>query len=75
MASRMFERASLLSFACRCATWEFGADRRIFAALAIVFQNHSDLIRQAIRMHVAGIVEDGDPVPEPKTIAEYIVAA
>jgi predicted RNase H-like HicB family nuclease len=31
----------------------------------------ADLIRGAIRMHLAGIVEDG----EPKTIAEYIVAA
>ena len=39
------------------------------------FQETTDLIRQAIRMHLAGIVEDGDPVPEPKTIAEYIIAA
>ncbi len=35
----------------------------------------TDLIRGAIRLHLAGIVEDGEPVPEPKTIAEYIVAA
>ena len=35
----------------------------------------TDLIRGAIRMHLAGIVEDGDAIPEPKTIAEYIVAA
>lgn len=33
------------------------------------------LIRVAIRMHLAGMVEDGEPIPEPKTIAEYIVAA
>jgi predicted RNase H-like HicB family nuclease len=35
----------------------------------------TDLIRGAIRMHLAGIAEDGEPIPEPKTIAEYIVAA
>jgi predicted RNase H-like HicB family nuclease len=34
-----------------------------------------ELIRGAIRMHLAGIAEDGDPIPEPKTIAEYVVAA
>lgn len=39
------------------------------------FDETTDLIRQAIRMHLAGLVEDGDPIPEPKTIAEYIVAA
>jgi predicted RNase H-like HicB family nuclease len=35
----------------------------------------TDLIRGAIRMHLAGIAEDGEPIPEPKTIAEHIVAA
>ena len=35
----------------------------------------TDLIRIAIRMHVAGMAEDGEPIPEAKTIAEYIVAA
>ncbi|HUK18646.1 MAG TPA: type II toxin-antitoxin system HicB family antitoxin [Bryobacteraceae bacterium] len=34
-----------------------------------------DLIRGAIRMHIAGMLEDGEPIPEPKTIAEYVVAA
>ena len=33
------------------------------------------LIRQAIRLHLAGMREDGDPIPEPKTIAEHVVAA
>jgi predicted RNA binding protein YcfA (HicA-like mRNA interferase family) len=33
----------------------------------------TDLIREAIRMHVAGIVEDGGTIPEPETIAEHIV--
>jgi len=35
----------------------------------------ADLIRGAMRMHLAGIAEDGEAIPEPKTIAEYIVAA
>jgi len=35
----------------------------------------TDLIRGAIRMHLIGMAEDGEPIPEPKTIAEYIVAA
>jgi predicted RNase H-like HicB family nuclease len=35
----------------------------------------TELIRQAIRLHLAGMREDGDPIPEPRTIAENIVAA
>jgi predicted RNase H-like HicB family nuclease len=35
----------------------------------------TELIRGAIRMHLAGMTEDGEAIPEPKTIAEYIVAA
>jgi predicted RNase H-like HicB family nuclease len=35
----------------------------------------SELMREAIRMHLAGMREDGEPIPEPETIAEYIVAA
>ena len=30
------------------------------------------LIRGAISLHIAGMVEDGEPLPEPKTVAEYI---
>jgi len=26
-------------------------------------------------MHLAGMRKDGDPIPEPSTIAEYITAA
>ena len=35
----------------------------------------ADLIRGAIRLHLADMREDGEPIPEPRTIAEYIVAA
>ena len=30
----------------------------------------TDLMREAIRMHLAGIAEYGEVIPEPKTIAE-----
>jgi len=26
-------------------------------------------------MHLAGMQEDGEPIPAPRTIAEYIIAA
>jgi predicted RNase H-like HicB family nuclease len=35
----------------------------------------AELMRKAIQMHLAGMREDGDPIPEPSTIAEYITAA
>ena len=31
-------------------------------------------ISEAIRMHVEGLVEDGLPVPQPTSIAEYVEA-
>jgi len=44
-------------------------------AAAATLEETAELIRGAIRMHIAGMAEDGDPIPEPRTIAEYIVAA
>ena len=35
----------------------------------------TELIRRAIALHVAGMREDGEPIPESRTLAEYIVAA
>jgi predicted RNase H-like HicB family nuclease len=32
-------------------------------------------IRQAISLHVARMHQDGEPIPEARTIGEYIVAA
>ena len=31
-----------------------------------------ELIRQGIEMHLAGMREDGDPIPEPSTTAEMV---
>jgi len=44
-------------------------------AAAATLEETAELIRGAIRMHLAGMAEDGEPIPEPRTIAEYIVAA
>ncbi len=32
----------------------------------------AELIRGAIEMHIEGMREDGDPVPEPTTLADYV---
>ena len=32
------------------------------------------LIREAIELHLRGMREDGDPIPEPTTIATYVDA-
>jgi predicted RNase H-like HicB family nuclease len=29
-------------------------------------------LREAISLHIAGLIEDGDPVPAPTGIAEYL---
>lgn len=29
-------------------------------------------MREAMLMHVEGLIEDGEPVPEPESFAEYI---
>ena len=33
-----------------------------------------DELREAIRFHIAGLREDGLPVPEPTSLADYIEA-
>ncbi len=30
------------------------------------------LIREAIALHLQGMREDGDPIPEPSTVADYV---
>ncbi|MGL6097966.1 MAG: type II toxin-antitoxin system HicB family antitoxin [Fimbriiglobus sp.] len=29
-------------------------------------------IREAIRLHIAGLLEDGEPIPEPSSRVEYV---
>ena len=33
-----------------------------------------ELMSGALGMHLAGMAADGEPIPEPRTIASYIVA-
>lgn len=35
-------------------------------------QNAERNMREAMLMHVEGLIEDGEPVPEPDSFAEYI---
>ena len=44
-------------------------------AAGSTIEETTELVRGAIRMHLAGMAEDGEPIPEPRTIAEYIAAA
>ena len=29
-------------------------------------------LREAIRFYIEGLIEDGEPVPDPTTVAEYV---
>jgi predicted RNase H-like HicB family nuclease len=42
---------------------------------ASTFDETVALMQTAIRMHLRGMREDGEEIPEPQTLAEYIVAA
>ncbi len=35
----------------------------------------AELMRKAMQMHLAGMWEDGEPIPGPSTVAGYITAA
>lgn len=41
-------------------------------AAGATLRETEDLMRGAMEMHLAGLREDGDPVPEPTTVADYI---
>jgi len=44
-------------------------------AAGATLEETAELMREAIQMHLAGMREDGEPIPEPHTIADYITAA
>jgi predicted RNase H-like HicB family nuclease len=41
-------------------------------AAATTADETEELIRGALKMHLEGMLEDGDPIPEPLTIARRI---
>jgi predicted RNase H-like HicB family nuclease len=38
----------------------------------ITLQETTELMRGAIEMHLEAMRQDGDPIPEPTTVADYI---
>jgi len=42
------------------------------AALGDTVDETVQLMREAMEMHLSAIAEDGDPIPEPTTLADYI---
>ena len=41
-------------------------------AVAETLDEVKKLIRQAIEFHLEGMREDGEPIPEPKALCEYV---
>jgi len=41
-------------------------------AAGATFAETAELIRGAIELHLETMREDGDPIPEPTTVAEYV---
>jgi predicted RNase H-like HicB family nuclease len=44
-------------------------------AVGDTLEETAQLIREAIEMHLQGMREDGDPIPEPSTVADYVSVA
>ena len=44
-------------------------------AAAKSLEDTESLMRGAVELHLAGMREDGDPIPPPTTVANYISAA
>lgn len=43
-------------------------------AVGDTVEETQEAIREAIRFHLAGMREDGDPIPEPVTVVDYVAA-
>ena len=44
-------------------------------AAGATFRETEELIRRAVEMHLQAMREDGDPIPDPTTVADYITAS
>jgi len=44
-------------------------------ATGAILEETQQLIREAIEMHLEGMREDGDPIPEPSTLTDYITVS
>ncbi|MBA4181615.1 MAG: hypothetical protein C0506_13575 [Anaerolinea sp.] len=43
-------------------------------AVGDTVEKTQEAIREAIRFHLAGMREDGAPIPEPVTVVDYVAA-
>lgn len=43
-------------------------------AVGDTLEETAQLMREAIEFHLDGMREDGEPIPEPTTIAGYVIA-
>jgi predicted RNase H-like HicB family nuclease len=43
-------------------------------AAGFSFEETADLMRRAVELHLEAMREDGDPIPEPTTRADYVDA-
>jgi predicted RNase H-like HicB family nuclease len=50
----------------------FAPDLPGCVALGDTVEETMQLMREAIDMHLEGMAEDGDPIPEPTTTADYV---
>ena len=46
-----------------------------YVAAGATMDETAELVRRAIQMHLTGMREDGDQIPEPRTMAESVTAA
>ena len=44
-------------------------------ATGATIEETKDRIRRAVELHLEGIREDGDPIPQPRVVCDYIEVA
>jgi predicted RNase H-like HicB family nuclease len=44
-------------------------------ATGATLKETQQLIREAVEMHLEGMREDGEPIPQPSTLADYITVS
>ena len=50
----------------------FAPDLPGCVALGDSVEETTQLMREAMEMHLLAMAEDGDPIPEPTTVADYV---
>ncbi len=42
-------------------------------AAGSTLEETAQLVREAVEMHLQGMREDGGPIPQPSTVADYVI--